>query len=120
MDNCRTEYEEDLPVPFAGLFHLARNFMYCEYFDFFGGDSTLHESKRFAISGTLEWLNADAIMSSDDLLTYFHFMHWFAISALIGFVNDNSDIHFDIFYLHPMSVETHLRGKVRGGIKVSG
>src|SRR5215471_10248033 len=101
MDDSRTEHEENLPVTPACLFHLARNFVYCEYLHLLGGDGALHKCKRFAISSTFEWLDANTSKSDHYLFTDLHFVHWFAVSTMSGFINDNRDIHFDIFYLYP-------------------
>src|SRR5436305_3138485 len=108
MDDGRAEHEENLTVMCASLYHLACNLMNCEDLDLLCGDSALHKCKRFAISGTLKRLNANTIMSNYDLFANLHFVHWFAVSAMIGLINHNSNIHLDIFYMHPLPIQTHL------------
>src|SRR5260370_12668168 len=103
MNDRRSEHEENLTVLGTSLFHLACNFMNYEYFDLLCGDSALHKCKRFTIPGTLHRLNANTILSNHDLFTNLYFVHWFAVSAMIGFIKHNSNIHLDIFYMYPLS-----------------
>src|SRR6266852_4799447 len=100
MDDCRAQHEENLTVMRTSLFHLASDLMNCEYLDLLGGDGTLHESKRFTVSGTLKRLHANAIMSNHHLFTNLHFVHRPNISAMIGLIEHDSDIHLDIFYVY--------------------
>src|SRR6266566_5558923 len=108
MDDSRAEHKENLTVMCASLFHLACNLMNCEYFDLLCGDSALHKCERFAISGTFKRLNANTIMPNHDLFANLHFVHWFAVSAMIVFIKHNSNIHLDIFYMYPLPIQAHL------------
>src|SRR5436305_473686 len=108
MNDRRTKHEKNLTILHASLFHLACNLMDSEHLDLLCGDSALHKCKRFAISGALKRLNANTIMSNHHLFTNLHFVHWFAVSAMIGFINHNSHIHLDIFYLDPLPMQAYL------------
>src|SRR5438876_1728590 len=108
MDDSRAEYEENLTVMLSSLFHLACNLMNCQDLNLLCGNGTLHKSERLAIPGTLKRLHANAIMPNHDLFTNLHFVHWFAVSAMIGFIKHNSNIHLDIFYMYPLPIQAHL------------
>src|SRR5258708_10327985 len=110
MDDRRPEHEKNLAVMGARLFHLACDLMDRQYLNFFSRDRTLHKSKRLAVPGTLERLHANTLVPNYHFIANAHLVHWFAISSIMVLVNHNSDIHLDIFNLHPLAIQAYLGG----------
>src|SRR6266496_1687615 len=110
MDDCRAQHEENLAIVGTSLFHLTRDLMNCEYLDLLCRNSALHKSKRLAISSPFKRLNTNTIMPNHDFFANLYFVHWFTKSAMIGLIKHNCDIHLDIFYVYPLSIQAYLSG----------
>ena len=52
----------------------------------------------------LEGLNANAIVTNYDLVADFYFVHWFAVGSTVFFIDDNHNVHLNMFNLDPLPV----------------
>src|SRR6266566_2755087 len=72
------------------------------------------------ISRALERQHANAFVANDDLFAHARLVHWFAISAVLRPVDDDGDIHFNVFYVYPLAVQAHLGRQVGGRVEPGG
>ena len=120
VDDGWTQHKEDFAVARARLFHLAGDFVDCQYLDLFGGDVALHEGEGFSFARALERLHANTIMADDDQLTHLHFVHGLAIRTTSGGVDDDGNIHFYAFDSDPLPAQAHLCWQIGRGVELCG
>src|SRR5207247_7416386 len=118
VDDGWTQHKEDFAVARARLFHLAGDFVDCQYLDLFGGDVALHEGEGLSFARALEGLHANTIMADDDQFTHLHFMHGLAIRTTSSGVDDDGNIHFYAFDSDPLPAQAYLCRQIGRGVEL--
>ncbi len=57
-------------------------------------------------------------MTNDDFFADTYIVHRFAIGTVILPVNGDGNIHFDVFYQHPLPVQAYLRRQIRCRVEI--
>src|SRR5581483_11711017 len=96
------------------------NLMNHQHLCLLGRDIALHKGKSFALTITLKWMHAYAFVADHDLLTYAYIVHRLAIGTVMSTINNDGNIHLDIFDMNPLATQAYLSWQIGSRIEIWG
>ncbi len=81
-------------------------------------DGALHEGESLAAAGTLQRLDAHALVAHDHLIADAHVVHRPCVGPARRALHHDGDVHLDLLDRDPAPANAHLGGLVGGGVEV--